>query len=78
MTPTPQDETVRAVAAKLTKAQQEWLISPQRLPNELSQIVAADPEWNECAELGLSEYWTDRLTPFGELIRAYLMEQSHD
>ncbi|TXH56488.1 MAG: hypothetical protein E6Q97_06270 [Desulfurellales bacterium] len=63
----------REVAQGLTEAQRAWVLSPDR--NHLDFLEAAhddEQEWDDMAKIGVSEYWTDRLTPLGLAVRAYL------
>ncbi|WP_103730643.1 hypothetical protein [Novosphingobium sp. HII-3] len=69
--PTSAERSVESVAAGLTKAQREWVLDPAR-DSDVNQICAADPAWDQCCDLGLSDYWTDRLTPLGLAVRAHL------
>lgn len=64
-----------ALAKGLSDAEKAWMLDPVRLDSESSQIAAADPEWDECARLGLADYWTDQLTPLGLALRNHLRAQ---
>lgn len=76
------DTRAQEIAGKLTKAQREYVLSPDREPDFTGGVYAAnwsdgDEAWDEMIELGLCEYWTDTLTPLGLEVRAILQEQAN-
>lgn len=74
---------IEALARGLTKAQRDYVLSPEREPDFSGGAAEAnwsdgDPEWDEMIELGLCEYWTDTLTPLGQQVRAHLLANRED
>jgi hypothetical protein len=74
--PTPQEAEIAGVAASLSKAQREAILSAQDIMSNhggypfLAATVTSDP-W----PAGIAEFLTlksDRLTPLGLQVRAYL------
>ncbi len=71
---------VEGLAVKLTEAEKTWLLANEDTPDTPLPPGIADVDWcegdaiwNAMAELGLSEFWTTRLTPLGLRLRSHLI-----
>lgn len=65
------------LAKSLTKAQRDWVLSPERDISEVTdQAARPEHEWDTLAALNVAEYWTDRLTPLGLALRNHLKGQN--
>ena len=64
------------IADSLSEAQREWVLSPEREVFEVTGWHSGDePEWDELARIGVSDFYTDRLTPLGLEVRKALLER---
>lgn len=62
------------IARALSEGQKDWLTSECRFADGCA-IEDGNPIWDGLAKLGLSEYWTDRLTPLGLAVRDHLLHR---